>query len=237
MSPKETALNIPNEVLTKRQMRFVDAIAQDDDRSGTKCAIDAGYAESSAAEMASVNLRNPHILKAITERKAELAAVAGVNVGMVLREWLDVARADANELVTVKVSRCDDCWAIPDRDLPVNPACPRCAGEGVKYVSVKDTSKLSGPARRLYAGAKQTKDGIVVLMRDQDAAWRSIADYLGMSNKSKGELSGPDGGPIPLAAVPLNTLTNEQLEEILRRNGKTVIQPHELTSGDINART
>ena len=226
MAPKETALDIPNEVLTKRQIRFVDAMAQDDDRSGTKCAIDSGYAESSAAEMASVNLRNPRIVKAITERKAELAAVAGVNVGMVLREWLDVARADPNELVTVKVSRCDECWAIPDRDLPVNPICPRCAGEGVKFVSVRDTGKLTGPARRLYAGAKQTKDGIEIKMRDQDAAWRYIADYLGMLNKSKGELSGPDGGAIqlqPLAPDP-STLTNDELRDILKRNGHKLIE-------------
>jgi len=106
MAPKETALDTPNEVLTKRQMRFVDAIAQDDDRSGTKCAIDSGYAESSAAEMASVNLRNPHIQRAITDRKAQLAAVAGVDAALVVRELLHVATADPRELIHTRIGCC-----------------------------------------------------------------------------------------------------------------------------------
>lgn len=198
-------------MLTPKQIRFAHAVAEDDGRSYGKCAIDVGYSPNSAHECASHNLKNPEVLKAIEDRKAELAATAGVTVGMVLREWLDVARADPNELVAVKVLRCEDCWIIPDRDLPVNPICSRCSGEGIKVMSVQDTSKLSGPARRLYAGAKQTKDGIEIKMRDQDAAWAKLADYLGMSNKSKGELSGPSGGPIPLLHGTALDYTDDQL--------------------------
>jgi hypothetical protein len=38
------------------------------------------------------------------------------------------------------------------------------------------------------AGVKQTKDGIEIKMHSQTEAIKSLADYLGMSNKSSGEV-------------------------------------------------
>lgn len=61
-----------------------------------------------------------------------------------------------------------------------HPDCPNCEGLGVERIQVEDTSKVVGPARRLYAGVKQSKDGIQILMRDQDAALEKIARHLGM---------------------------------------------------------
>lgn len=58
--------------------------------------------------------------------------------------------------------------------------CPECFGEGVERVHLADTRHLSGPARRLYAGVKQTKDGVQVLMRDQDKAIELIGRHLAM---------------------------------------------------------
>lgn len=92
--------------------------------------------------------------------------------------------------------------------------CPSCQGHGISRVWIADTRKLSPKARRLFAGVKHTKDGIEIKMRDQDAAWAKIADYLGMSNKSKAELSGPGGGPIPLANATPVDLTDAQLEAL-----------------------
>lgn len=69
--------------------------------------------------------------------------------------------------------------------------CPACKGEGHLDVFVQDTDKLSTKGRKLYAGIKQTKDGIQVLMRDQEGALRNLAQYLGMLStdiKLKGKI-------------------------------------------------
>lgn len=85
--------------------------------------------------------------------------------------------------------------------------CPRCAGEGLGDVFVSDTDKLEGSARILYAGVKQTRDGIEIKMRDQDAAAANIARYLGMfHDRMPGKAN---GNPIPPAAVLLAKTPSE----------------------------
>lgn len=81
--------------------------------------------------------------------------------------------------------------AIPDNSggygfssgkLP-HPYCPRCDGKGADtWVDVADTNSLSGDEALLYAGAKQTKEGIEIRTRDQDAALVHVARHLGMLN-------------------------------------------------------
>lgn len=88
-------------------------------------------------------------------------------------------------------------WRKPNKP---HPDCPKCFGEGEEDVYFADMSTLSDAERRLIASVKRTKDGLEVKMRDQDGALRTIADILQMIVK-KGELSGPDGGPIPVAGV------------------------------------
>lgn len=68
-----------------------------------------------------------------------------------------------------------------------------------------DTRKLKGSAKVLYAGAKQTRNGIEILTRDKDAAVVNLARYLGMMVDK--ELSGPGGGPIPMASLTAEDLT------------------------------
>lgn len=98
--------------------------------------------------------------------------------------------------------------------LPPHPECPECFGDGVERISVADTRKLKGPAKLLYAGVKKTKDGIQVLMRDQDAALNMIARYLGMLVERK-EISGPNGGPVPMATISASDLTDDQLASLI----------------------
>jgi phage terminase small subunit len=74
-------------------------------------------------------------------------------------------------------------------DEDPNPDCENCSGEGVGRPWVADTRKLKGPARRLYAGVKVTKDGLEVKMHDQRAALVDVARHLGMF-KDKLEHSG-----------------------------------------------
>ncbi len=61
-----------------------------------------------------------------------------------------------------------------------NAECPECHGEGVGEVHVADTRHLKGDAKILYAGAKQTANGIEIKMRDQDKALEQVAKHLGM---------------------------------------------------------
>ena len=96
-----------------------------------------------------------------------------------------------------------------------HPECPECGGEGTEDVHVADTRKLKGAAKVLYAGAKRTRNGIEVLTRDKDAAVANLARYLGMMVDKK-ELSGPGGGPIPMANLTAEDLTDDQLAAILK---------------------
>lgn len=86
------------------------------------------------------------------------------------------------------------------RPTKPNPECPRCYGEGKEDMYVADMSTLTGPERRLIASVKKTREGVEVKMRDQDGALTTIAQILKMLVQ-RSELSGPDGAPIPLAAV------------------------------------
>ena len=63
---------------------------------------------------------------------------------------------------------------------PPNPECPDCSGEGVGYTVAADTRTLSPQARMLYAGVKQTKDGLEIKMHDQGKALENVARHLGM---------------------------------------------------------
>ena len=96
--------------------------------------------------------------------------------------------------------------------------CPACFGRGVVTVITTPSKKLSKAAAKLLASVKQSKDGSIELkMRDQDRALELLGRATG-AFVDRQELSGPGGAPLQVApAPPLNTLSNEQLEEILRK--------------------
>jgi hypothetical protein len=57
--------------------------------------------------------------------------------------------------------------------------CPECFGDGVGNVFINDTRRLSTSAAKLFAGVKRTKDGIEVMMRDQDSATINLGRHVG----------------------------------------------------------
>lgn len=69
--------------------------------------------------------------------------------------------------------------------------CPKCDGLGVERLVIADTRKLSPAARRLFAGVKQTKDGLEVKMHDQLAALNSVARHLGMFDEKREAATDP----------------------------------------------
>lgn len=87
-----------------------------------------------------------------------------------------------------------------------NPECPVCLGEGHEIVKVKDTRKLKGAARRLFAGAKRTKDGIEVFTRDQKHA----LDLLAKAHKIVG-----DGTPAAGAQVNINAQAGGTVQAVV----------------------
>ncbi|RFY49171.1 terminase small subunit [Salmonella enterica subsp. enterica serovar Enteritidis] len=82
-----------------------------------------------------------------------------------------------------------------DETLDPNPDCPRCNGAGIGRAYFHDTRDLTGPARRVFAGVKEGKFGVEVIIRNQDEALKMVAQHLGML-KNKTELSVAEGGPI-----------------------------------------
>jgi len=218
------------------------------DFNATKAAIRAGYSEKTAGSQGHDLLKIAEIQELIEQRKDELAAAAEIDGLWVLRQWRQIATADANDLTQVRRVCCRHChgydhnyqWTeaeymdavskaldagkeAPDGmggfgfDMNADPheACPECGGNGIEMIHIADTRKLKGSARRLYAGVKKTKDGVQILTRDQDAALTNIARYLGLMVDRK-EISGPNGGPLGLAHITANDLTDEQLAAILK---------------------
>lgn len=73
-----------------------------------------------------------------------------------------------------------------DRRRSPNPECPECGGEGEPDVVLKDTRKISSGAARIYAGARKTKQGIEVRVRDRSPAMQRLASHLGIGKEEGG---------------------------------------------------
>lgn len=76
-----------------------------------------------------------------------------------------------------------------------NDKCPECFGDGVGKTIIKDTRNLSPSARALYAGVKQTKEGIEVKMQSKESYLQLLMRHMGML-KDRTEITGKDGAPI-----------------------------------------
>lgn len=86
------------------------------------------------------------------------------------------------------------------RNREPHPDCPECGGDGEEDVYVTDTRKLKGAAKLLYAGVKMTKYGPEVQTHSQAEAVVNLVKVLGGFTERK-EISGPNGGPIPIASL------------------------------------
>lgn len=79
-----------------------------------------------------------------------------------------------------------------DPRRPPVEACPECFGRGVGRSIIHDTRNLSPAAASLYAGVKETKDGLQVLMHDQATARDRLERHLGVfekDNRQKNDLA------------------------------------------------
>ena len=94
-----------------------------------------------------------------------------------------------------------------DPRLDPHEDCPRCFGEGKNMLYIASTKRLSPQGQALFAGIKQTKAGVEVLMHDQKAALDQVARHLGMFN-DKLTLKGDAENPLEvlIRSLPGNTL-------------------------------
>lgn len=69
-----------------------------------------------------------------------------------------------------------------DKRREPHPDCPECFGEGEPEVFFADSRKLSPAGRALYAGVKVGKEGIEVLMHNQQNAGQMLGRNLGLFN-------------------------------------------------------
>lgn len=229
--------------LTPKQRRFVNEYCVDE--NATQAYIRAGYSQDGAGQSSYALLKKSYIAEAIKERMEELAVAAGITPEWVVGQWAKIATANPSVLVSVRRTNCRHCHGFDhqyqwteaeyskavdvacdtgneapdgmggfgfDPNAAPNEDCPECGGQGIADVHVADTRKVRSP---LYAGAERTRNGIRVNMRDQDAAVSNLARYLGMLVDRK-EISGPNGGPVPMAHITADDLTDDQLAAILK---------------------
>lgn len=131
-------------------------------------------------------------------------------------QWTEATyRAEVTKLVKAGLAPPDGLGGYGyDARREPHPTCPECNGVGVETVHIADTRKLCGNARRLYAGVKMTNNGIEVKTRDQDAALKNLAAYLGILVDKK-ELSGPGGRSITTVGLRAEDLDDAQLARII----------------------
>lgn len=63
--------------------------------------------------------------------------------------------------------------------------CPKCLGNGVGRPVFKDTRRLSRGALALFAGVKETKDGMEIKMHSKLDALEKVFRHLGMYDADK----------------------------------------------------
>jgi phage terminase small subunit len=90
---------------------------------------------------------------------------------------------------------------------PPHPDCPECDGEGIPRVRFKDTRLMTDDERKLFAGVKETQNGIEFKLNDQMVALKALAEHLHF-NKLRDE---------SIANTLLNAITELQDRGIMGR--------------------
>jgi len=188
--------------LTVKQKRFIEEYLTD--LNATQASIRAGYSKRTARQQGALNMANAAIGAAIAEAMEKRSERTGVTADAVLARFWDIATADPNEIVSVRLSRCGSCYGEDSDEREPRRDCEVCGGEGVPVVVITDTKSLKGAALRLYAGAKTTKFGVEVKLHDQMKALESVARHLGMFN-DKITLKGDAENPLLMLIQRINS--------------------------------
>ena len=165
-------------------------------------AIDAGLEQQRQAAIAGLQYTvKDALVRLIETASADPNELIGLRVGCCRfchgdghryqwREREYLAELDQAEKRQARLKAGDDAIPLPDpaggfgydHTLPPHDECPECRGEGVERIVARDTTKLSRGARMLYRGVKQTRNGIEVVLADQDKALQDAIRILGGFN-------------------------------------------------------
>lgn len=99
-----------------------------------------------------------------------------------------------------------------------HPECSECKGEGHLDTFFADTRTLSRKGRRLFAGIKQTQNGMQVLTRDQDAALANLAKFYGIMPDKLVVTDPLLTASMPLPADPVEAAT--MYAEFIKKNAR-----------------
>jgi hypothetical protein len=196
MSAAPVPAVIPTSQLSDKHEAFVQELMRN---GGRLCdAYRAVYPNAGSRNAVLAHSTRLRARRDVSERIDELTRLAAqtavIDASVLLQELYEICTASPEEIVRVVVRPCSSCWPAdglalaavldrgetPDSDAPRDD-CAACRGRGIQDVHITDTSKLSGPARRLYQGAEVTSSGAIkVRMIDQLAARKELAELLGM---------------------------------------------------------
>lgn len=88
-----------------------------------------------------------------------------------------------------------------DRHAAPNADCPECKGVGDGQVHINDTRQFTGGALKLFRNVHQGKDGLRLVLADQDKALENVARHLGMFKEDKTLDLTTGGKPLPTNAA------------------------------------
>lgn len=103
------------------------------------------------------------------------------------REFDDDKRANEHARKTLAIERRPPPFSPQGgkgyaRNREPNPNCPECGGDGIGRTVIHDTRKISAGAASLFAGIKETKDGIEVKVHSKDASLEKLCRHLSLFN-------------------------------------------------------
>lgn len=135
---------------------------------------------------------------AFEERRAEILAKGGADIGEFPcqdGDWYDARRRP-------------------------NPDCPECFGNGLASVFIADTRDLSEAGKALFAGIKETREGVEVKLHDQQAATEKLGRALGVFRDSAATATpGAIESELAMMYVAAMQRSHEMQNKVLRERG------------------
>lgn len=178
------AVERPSKPLNPRQARFVEEYLKD--LNGTQAAIRAGYSPPTAQEQASRLLSDVIIANAVERAKATRSARVGITQDEVLDELAILAMARIEHYVIS-----DDGQLRPAPDAP----------EGV-MAAVQSIDRKSRVYKNKDGSTDYVEYEIKFKLWDKPGQLKILGRHAGAKAFfDKVEVSGPNGGPIPIQAI------------------------------------
>jgi phage terminase small subunit len=176
--------------LTPKQQRFVEEYLVD--LNGTQAAMRSGYSARTADRIAHELLRKPAVAAAVAERMRARSERVGASSEWVLRRLYAEAEADLADLYDEQGNlKHPDEW----------PAIWRTGLVAGIETFQAPTGEVDADGKRVYGTVRKLKLADrtrIVELIGKHAAVSAFREQIGLSN--------PDGGPIEVAAVPLDNI-------------------------------